>query len=245
VEYLRNNNMPVTRPELLGLPSNTGEGPLTLDRARRQMVEALKNCDRELFFQIGYNLYLNRNSLSEICDNVIAPAFHDLGRLWEHGEATIYQERRGTEICLEFLKELKGVLPSPQKDAPLAIGATLCDDNYTLPSLMIDASLREVGWNSEFFGMGLTVETFKQAIIDRRPRLVFVSFSGLSINDEFIDEFNDAYSSANEIGSALIVGGRVMTDSVREKLKYTAYCENLERMLSLVRAIYSPQTNNQ
>jgi methanogenic corrinoid protein MtbC1 len=205
------------------------------------MVRALRSCDRDVFFKIGYNLYFSQHSIWEICDRSIAPAFHDLGGLWEHGEATIYQERRGTEICLEFLMEMKSLLPKPKPNAPTAICATLCEDNYTLPSLMVDVALYEAGWNSEFFGMGLTVETFKQAIIDRRPRLACVSFSGIEVTENFTDEFNDAYQTAVELGTALIVGGRMLTENIREQLKFTAYCENLERMLSLVRAIHTSE----
>lgn len=240
VQFLRDNDMPLPRPEILGLPSGTGDSKLSLERSKLNIIDALKRSDAAVFRQTGLNLYLAGHSVAEICDRVIAPAFHEIGDFWEHGDLEIYQERRGAEICMEFLIELRNMLPDIPEDAPYALGGTVLNDPYVLPSLMVEVTLREIGWNAEYYGTGLTIPTFIAAIRDRRPRLVFLSASFIKLTPDTQAELETLFEAAQECGAALVAGGRALTEDVRKRLKYTAYCDDMAHLVTFARALHHP-----
>lgn len=235
--YLRENDLPLADPELLSLPSNTGDGGLPLRRARADFERALIAGDSPLFDQAGYNLFLSGMPIHRICDEAIAPAFHAIGERWERGELEIYRERRATEICQELLIDLRRLIPPPGPDASLALGATLREDDYRLPSLMVDVALREAGWRSEWLGTGLPAPTVRQAVIDRRPRLLYVSFTGIIIDESLIEEFSALHSAAHDIGVCVAIGGRALTPAILARLPHTIYCARIGQLIEFIASI--------
>ena len=168
MNYLRENELAPSNPEILGLPATTNKSKLGLRRALDQITEALLKGDASVFRQIGYNLYLSGHQVYDICDKVLAPAFHNVGTLWQHGDMEIYQERRGVEICMEFLIEMRISIPEIPQEANLAITATLSDDPYSLPSLMAELSLKSIGWRGEFYGNNLPIKTLQIAVKQKK-----------------------------------------------------------------------------
>jgi hypothetical protein len=47
------------------------------------------------------------------------------------------------------------------------------------------------------------------------------------------------HDAAAEIGAALVVGGRELTESLRRKIRYSAYCDDLQHLESLARSLKS------
>ena len=101
-QFLRQSGQQLVRPELLGLPSNTGQSAVVIDRAREQIRDALIAGDEDQCRRIVFDLYLAGQSACEICDQVMATAFHDIGDRWECGDVSIYRERRACEIGLKI-----------------------------------------------------------------------------------------------------------------------------------------------
>ena len=132
LEFVKDNSISMAQPEVLGLPPSVGSGSRTLDRACRYYGQALEKGDESLCLQLALDLRLAGHDMAVIGDHVIAPAFHELGARWEHGEAAVYQERRGVEITRHVLLHLKDTLAPPDPVAPTAIGATLPGDPYNL-----------------------------------------------------------------------------------------------------------------
>jgi excisionase family DNA binding protein len=117
-QFLRQSGQQLLRPELLGLPSNTGQGTTVIDRARDQIRDALVAGDEEQCRRIVFDLYLARQSACDICDRVLAPALHDIGESWECGELTMYRERRACELGLKMLHALSMAMRTPTAEAP-------------------------------------------------------------------------------------------------------------------------------
>lgn len=129
-QFLRQSGQQLVLPELLGLPSNTGQTAVVVvsERAREQVRDALIAGDEDHCRRIVFDLYLAGQSACEICDHVLALAIHDSGDRWECGQVSIYRERRDCEIGFKILHELRMVVRTPQRVAPVAVGGTLsCD----------------------------------------------------------------------------------------------------------------------
>lgn len=239
LRFLRQSGQPLVRPELLGLPSNTGQAPVVIARAREQVRDALIAGDQDQCRRIVLDLFLAGHSACEICDQVLATAFHDVGQLWACGDVSIYRERRACEIAFKVLHELRMAVRAPASSAPLAIGGSLACDPYSLPTAMIEVVLREVGWRATSMGTDLPAATMEEAIRDDRPKLLWISFSFIESIPAFLKEYSRLHDVAVEAGAAVVVGGRALTPEIRQQMDYSAYCDTLRHLVTFAASLTS------
>jgi methanogenic corrinoid protein MtbC1 len=187
--------------------------------------------------QVILNLYLAGHPIVDICDRVIAQAFHGLGAAWQHGTIEVYQERRGCEISVAVLHELGRMLPAPSADAPYAIGGTLEDDPYTIPNTMVELVLQEAGWRAESHGSCNPATTLAAAIRERRPDLFWLSVSTMQGEREWLSQYRIVFQAATEERVPIAVGGRAMTPELRRSMTYSAYCDSLRHLVGFAEAL--------
>jgi excisionase family DNA binding protein len=234
VRFLRKSGHQVVQPALLGLPSTVGQGETVVARARDQLRDALLAGDEEQCRRIVFDLYLSGQTACDICDRVLAGAFHDIGDGWECGEVSVYRERRGCEIALKSLHDLRLALPPPPADAPLAVGGSLEHDPYRLPTTMVEISLREISWRASSFGTRLPADTLSQALRENRPQLLWISVSYIESLGEFLNDYARLYATATELGTAVAVGGRALSEEIRQQMDYSAFCDTLRHLVTFV-----------
>jgi excisionase family DNA binding protein len=226
MQFVREGGHTLVHPEALGLPATSGQSVRVVERAQEQLVESLLAGDEGRSRQIAIDLFLAEHSISVICDDVFAAAFQTIGKRWACGEAEVYQERRGCEITLRVLHELRLILPNPPVEAPLAIGAAASGDNYSLGTTMAELVLRDGGWNAVSLGNNLPFETLAVAIRTQRPRLFWMSCSHISDESSFFEGYQRLHE---EFGCdvAFAVGGYALTEPIRRKMKFSAFCDNM------------------
>jgi excisionase family DNA binding protein len=236
IQFLREGKYELVHPEALGLPPTSGQSVRVVDRARKQMADALVAGDEMRCRQIAIDLYLAEHSISAICDEVFAAAFRDIGQQWEHGDAEIYQERRGCEIALRVLHELRMFLQVPQPDAPLAIGGAASGDPYILGTTMVELVLRDASWNAVSLGANLPFPTIEAAIRTHRPRLFWLSCSHIADETSFLTGYGQLHE---ECGSdvAFVVGGHALDEGLRQKMKYAAHCDSMQHLEGFVQTL--------
>lgn len=236
-DFLRSSGHQIVRPELLGLPTATGKGEATLDRTRESLLPALTSGDEEQVCRMVMSLYLTGYSVSDICDKVLADCFRQIGHQWENGRVEVYQERRACEICYRTLTHFRAVLHEPKPNAPIAIGGTLQTDPYVLATYMVATTLRDIGWRAESLGIGIPASTLCAAIRDLKPRLFWLSVSTIGSTEEFIDDCRRIYETAEAAGTAMAVGGRALSEPIRQQIRYSVYCDSLAHLVTFVRTI--------
>jgi excisionase family DNA binding protein len=237
VQWLRKSRRPIIRPEVLGLPSNTGSGDGPIERSVELLKSALVAGDEVRCRQIVINLYLAGHGIVELGDRLIAPTFDALGSAWQHGDIEVYQERRGCEICMEILHELKTMLPVPVDDAPYAIGGTLAEDPYTLANATVELALREAGWLAESHGCCNPGETLAAAIRERRPNMFWLSVSTFGSVEALVASHEIISKAAEACGVTVAVGGRALTPLIRQEMASSVYCERLRDLVALAGAL--------
>jgi methanogenic corrinoid protein MtbC1 len=210
VRFARESGNPLVRPELVGLPSATTAGPVATERALEEALEALKDGDEERLVALVTHLFGAGRSATDICERVLAPALHELGSRWQHGDVEIYEERRACEIVQAALHELGRLLPALPRSAPRALGGTLEGDPYTLSSSMCALALRELGWRAENLGAGLPAEQLARAAARRKPELIWVSVSGGLDSPELSRALRTVAEAARRCGAGLVLGGRAL-----------------------------------
>lgn len=234
LQFIRAEQHRVVCPELLGLPSDAGQMRLSLDSACHRLVEALTTGDETTARQIVLDAYLRGRSAAELCDRLMCPALKHIGKLWECGDVEVYQERRSCGICRRLLNEIRGMLPLPAANAPVAIGGTPAGDVYELPTTAVELALRERGWNAVSLGSSLPFATLTAAIEKQRPKLFWLSVSYLVDEDKFIEEANCFAARLAEMNAAFAIGGHDLTENVRGQLSGVLYCSNLTDLIRIL-----------
>lgn len=237
VRFVRQTGHPIVRPEILGLPPATGRSDESIEQARERMGRALEAGDEEQVRRMVLDHYLAGRTVCELCDQVIAPAFRDMGDRWEHGQTHVYEERRGCEACMRTLYALRGLLPALENGAPQAIGGALEGDPYALPTLMVELALREAGWRASSYGIGLPFSTLCEAIQTVRPRLFWLSVSTIPSESEFLKGCAALSETATACGVPIVVGGRALTEDIRRAIPYTAHVDTLKHLISFAQLL--------
>ena len=238
VKFVRERHLELVQPGLLGLPEfnrrSAGDSP----GLREAMQAALETADEPEFRRLLLGSYLAGTPAAvELLDDLVAPAFRALGDRWAHGEVAIYAERRAVELCTRELHQLRMFLPAPPPEAPQAIGGTLTGDPYSLPTTMLEITLREAGWRAQSYGCGLPAATLVDALQHVRARVLWLSVSAFETESRFIEEYGALYNAAQKLGVAVLVGGRMLTAGLRERIQYSAYGDNLRHAVAFVRAL--------
>jgi len=236
LRFVREQQHRVVNPQLLSLPPTSQGAEIGLERGGPLLAEALLAGEEESARRIVFDLYLANHSISAIGDAVIARAFSVIGDRWACREADVYQERRGCEIVLRILHELRQRQQLPA-DAWPAIGATLDGDLYSLPLTMAETVLRSVGFRATMLGTSIPVDSLTKAVSDLRPKLFFASVSHIADEVRFVDCFSRLAETCRNTGTALVVGGRALNDTLRPQLLYSAHCDTLQQLESFAAAL--------
>jgi methanogenic corrinoid protein MtbC1 len=104
---------------------------------------------------------------------------------------------------------------------------------------MAELVLREAGWNANSLGDNLPFATLAAAIEENRPRLFWISASHIDNEGTFLNGYQELYDSFG-LNVAFVVGGRALVPEIRQKMKYAAYCDNLQHLEAFARTVYSP-----
>lgn len=236
IQFLRETGRQIVEPEILGLPVSVGKTEWTLDRATDRAVSGLVLGEETVVRQIMIDLRLAGHSITAIFDDVLARALHRIGEQWNCGELAVYQERRGCEICMRCLHELRASLSLPDT-APTACGATLESDNYTVPVTMAELVLRSVGWNATSLGCNLPVETLLNALDDAKPQLFWLSVSYIEDEEKFVTDANELFEAAHTAGAAMAIGGQALSRELRQRIQYSVFCESFRDLERFARSL--------
>lgn len=198
-----------------------------IDRARSKLTEALLAGNEAKCRQIAIDLYLANHDLSVICDELFAAAFHEIGNLWQCGNAEVYQERRGCDIAVHVLHELREHLAPVAESAPLAIGCATSGDPYRLGTTMAELVLRQTKWKAFSLGENLPFTTVNAALQEHAPRLFWISCSHIADERTFLAGYQQLYD-AHGSNIAFVVGGQALTEPLRRQMRDAAYCANMQ-----------------
>ncbi|TWT87945.1 helix-turn-helix domain-containing protein [Neorhodopirellula pilleata] len=235
-KFLRDHQRPLLRPEVLGLPSLAPNRSMKVRGSNHPVSEAFREAlargEESICRQLLHRVIDEGATRSEAAEQLITDAMHGFGDAWECRELDVYQERRGCDIAMRLIYELRSSLPAPGYSAPVAIGGAPAGDPYQLPTALVELSLREVGWNATNLGCDLPLDSFVQAAHDYDPQLVWMSVSSVQEPDMFVAAQNRLAESLGE-DVPLLIGGRALCDRLRPRLRYTAHCDSLRHLVDL------------
>ncbi|TWU55574.1 MerR family transcriptional regulator [Rubripirellula reticaptiva] len=245
--YLQTTNQVLLAPEALGLAKVPSIETISIPGGEDPDQQSFRNflakgdeaaCRRVLRSRLALG-----ESLGQTADYFITDAMHGFGVAWQCDELDAYQERRGCDICIRLINELRSELPRLPAAAPVAIGGSPPHDPYQLPTALIELSLREIGWNATSLGSNLPIDSLLQAARDCSPKMVWLSVSTIEDQVSFVsDELRLADGLGEDV--SLLIGGRALVDDIRSKLQYTGFCNSLKSLGELATMIRLNATRN-
>lgn len=174
-------------------------------------------------------------SMMSLCEELTS-AFHSIGDAWECSDISVYREHIATQIGHRLLLHLRDRLPPTPANAPKAIGCSPELDPYTLPSMMVEIAMRELGWNATSLGSDLPLEMLAPAIEEIQPDICWVSVSYVKCVERLRHQLQYLGEKARAAGTLIVCGGQALDDEIRDGLCDITFVERLRDLETIAAA---------
>jgi excisionase family DNA binding protein len=208
VRFIRKEKIPLSRPELLGIPGMSKRPAMTPADTDGLLMRAIREGRGPEVRSLLFSSYLSGRSVGDLCDGPLAGALHAVGEFWKHGPEGIAIEHRAVDLCVQALQALRSILPPAEPYAAVAMGGAPEGDPYVLPSLMVTVVLATAGWNAINLGADLPARALLAAAGEQKPALVWLSCSVEQAAREQERELRKAAETLISAGAQVIIGGR-------------------------------------
>lgn len=204
-----------------------------------ELFRALLNGDALRVRALIHGGYQRGIAIQELADQAIGPAMDRIGHEWAENRIDVMEEHRASQLCASALYELKAILEERAgKNRPRAVGGAPEHDYTLLPTLLAQMVLIDAGWDAVNLGPNTPFASFAKAVVDLRPRLLWLSVSHLGAEEEFVVGYRKLYQLAEKAGVAVAIGGRALVESIRSKIPYTTYGDGLGHLAAFARTLH-------
>jgi MerR family transcriptional regulator, light-induced transcriptional regulator len=208
------------------------------DRTRHRLYRLLRDGKVVEAKALILSLHAAGPVAAELADNPIRPAMERIGHGWMVGALDVFQEHEATNAVAScFLELIDRAVGSDENNGPIARGATTEGDPYLLSLLLGELVLREVGYRVPNLGTNLPLRSLSNAILQHRPRLIFLSINCLQHADRFVGEYLSFHQAATAANAAVILGGQALCQELRCRLGYTAFGDRLAHLAEFARRL--------
>ena len=229
LKFVREQNYEVVEPRILAMPDTANRRARRIEGCADRLFDALIAANELAARSIVFELYVAGFPVSQICDEVIAVAFHRIGDRWACHDIDVYQERCSCEIAMRLLHELRSKQTSPDRKL-LALGSTIEGDYYSIPVTMAEIVLRSAGWDARLLGTSIPFDSLEAALRQHRPGLFWLSVSHIDDEATFISRFNRLLAIAAECDTAIVAGGHALTSAIRAQLSFCSFCDTMRHL---------------
>lgn len=205
VRFVRDTRAAVVRPAMLGLAESTA----ALGADTEQLAERLTAGAAAEVRGILNGLYLRGRSVASIVDGPIRTAMTRIGERWRQEPDGILVEHRATDLCIQWLTQLRALLVV-EDDAPVAIGGTPPGDPYVLPSLAVATALEAEGVRAVNLGPDTPLDTVVLGSRRDGVAIVWLSASTDAARDALAAGLGTLVDATRALGARLLVGGRAL-----------------------------------
>ena len=234
--FARDHHHAILFPELIGMQARLVGSGNGIDPHEKQLFNALIHGLESLSRQIVFDLYLEKRSISMICDGVISKALRKIGEQWELQTVDIYQEHLACQFIGRILFELHRMLPNPDPSWR-ACGGTIEGESHALATTMVELVLRDVGMDAVSLGSWVPFTSMERAITLMKPKIFWVCASSIADEDQFVVDFQSLCDTAEAVGALIVVGGRGFHQALRLRIRYSCYCDNMQQLEQFARSV--------
>jgi excisionase family DNA binding protein len=238
LRLVRENEFPRLDLTLLGA-ATPSRGRVDAGEASRDLYSVLRRGDAEAARALIEGAYRNGISAAKLADTLITPAMHRIGAEWAAGRLDVMHEHRATQICSESLYALKSRLVAQAlRDRPLAVGGAPEGHLHALASQLIELVLLEAGWVPVNLGPNTPFSSFRKALSEMQPRLLWLSINPVHEPEAFLASYRSLYDDAHRAGIPVAIGGIGLTEELRAVMPYTTYGDGLTHLADFASSLH-------
>lgn len=199
------------------IPDASRRRAATLSRA---YLDTLRAADASGAYRVASRALDEGMSPAALYQGVIAPAMHEVGRLWEKGAITVADEHLATALTHRVLAALRppafvDQAFEPASTKPRAMLAAVQGEQHALGLRMAADLLEDVGYQTIYLGADVPSEALFQAIKALTPNLLGLSATMPELRsrlEEVVSRVRNEHPQLN-----LLVGGQAIASlRVRE-----------------------------
>lgn len=209
IRFVRETQARVVNPTILGLTDVVGfeDSPLVGTAQRIEQVHAALDAGHgQRVRGLVTSYFLDGMSLTELCDDIITVAMQRIGEVWQSSDEGIFIEHRATDLCIQALHHLQGLIEIPE-DAAVAVGGGPSRDPYLLGTLMAATCLADAGIRGVNLGPDTPTSAIAHAVESSDASLAWLSISAPA-NQTLSEDINTLADMLDQRDACLVIGGR-------------------------------------
>jgi methanogenic corrinoid protein MtbC1 len=176
-------------------------------RAAKRYVEALLEGDEQLAAREVLLAIAHGQKTLEVYQEIITPALHEVGRLWQRDEITVAHEHVISNASERIIAQLIDLAPPrPHRDLN-AVTAAIGYAQHQIGARMVADAFSMCGWHARFLGSELPIVDLLRYVDD--VSIDVICLSGTIARDviairNFVEELE-----TRPLAPLVIVGGRI------------------------------------
>lgn len=225
---------------LAAVPDDEFSEPVYLNLLVEALLMALRSADEATTREVIFRAVASGFDGVRLADELIRPVMLAIGHAWERNELDVYEEHRATRTIEAVLIELIRNQPPPSPLAPLAMGAASEGDPYTIPGLLCELSLRQMGWDVINLGSNLPLPSLSRAVLAHEPKLLWLSVHWLADRPRFIAAYQTFFDEIAPTGTAVVLGGPALDADLRSELVAASFGDRMSHLREFARRLSPP-----
>lgn len=172
-----------------------------------RLLELSLKCDQKSVNKILNSLYLLRQDLTSIYEDLITPVLHAVGEMWHAGELSISQEHLASQTIRDAIIELQNVVVKPANTKGKAFVLTLSDELHDISAKMVQHLLEIKGFQVLYSGQKTPPEDGIHVFESFQPDRVYLSSSFIGDLSRSQEEIELLVQLCKRYNAGLYVGG--------------------------------------
>lgn len=204
---------PLLDEAIRALPTLPREAPSPIHDAAphaelaARYVGALLAGDRHLASRMILNTVEGGLPVREVYLDVVSPAQHEIGRLWQMDRISVAQEHYFTAATQQVMSRLHPWIFTTPRIGRSLIVTSVSRELHELGARMVADFFELAGWDAYYLGASTPMTDLIAAIVDRRPDLVAISAT-MTPNVALVGRFVRGIRAHPEIAEVpILVGG--------------------------------------
>lgn len=179
-------------------------------------------------------------AVSEILDEMVAPAMREVGVRWHGGQLGVADEHLATRTALRALESLNTSVRRRYAGARSALCCASEGELHEVAVLGLQVLLESDAWRVRNLGGNTPFFALADAVARHRPSLVCVSSTMGAELERTAREFPQVLAAARECGARLVLGGEGFRDEVvRRRFPADLHAESFRELEGFLRDVTS------
>lgn len=185
-------------------------------------------------------LYLSKQHipLAVVLDEVIRPAFGDIGAMWEEGKLGIDQEHAASHAIAEALVRTVPELHRKEPNGKSTLCACPDGELHELGLRGLAYSLEGEGWNVHYLGGNTPLESITSAVRAVRPDLVCLSLTTVRNRGQLIEKLRKLASSIRSYNGKIVIGGYYAQKLIDQDVRSDHMALSIQDAISYARDVF-------